>query len=201
MHFLIVINTRRAEKPDNIYYLEEKIMSLFNKTNASAMEFATALMNASVPGRNRRSENFGQSVVNDAMEAAVPASMITLEVYRKKALNKINKRNNICGNVNPRIAELGNVNITNGVSISGNLSESNLYVYIERLCDMDIAVFKRNQMFGNRNPKIEEMLEDFPYDDPNSRRKSMYADKIIRECNLEMGKATLNNLKGKFFGA
>lgn len=175
-------------------------MSLFNRTFASSMEVATSFMNTH-PRRNTRTESFGDTVMNDAREAAVPASMITLEVYRKKALNKINKRNQICGDVNPIIMELGNKNITNGVSFSGNLSESYLYAYIERLCDMDIAVFKRNQKFGNVNPKIQEMLEDFPYDEPNSRKKSMYADKVILECNKEMGMNMLYSLKDRFAGA
>lgn len=174
-------------------------MSLFKKTFASSMEVATAFMNTH-PARNRGSENFGQSFMNDAREAAVPASMITLEVYRKKALNKINKRNEICGNINPRIMELGNINITNGVSVTGNMSESYLYNYIERLCDMDIAVYKRNMKFGDTNPKIDQMLEDFPYDEPSSRKKAMYANKIILECNKDLGMNMLGNLKNRFGG-
>lgn len=171
-------------------------MSLFNRTIPSGMERATQFMN-SHPARNYRSESFGSSVMNDAREAMGPASTITLEIYRKKALSKIEKRNKICGNVNPKIMELGNVNITNGASVSGNISESYLYSYIEKLCDMDIAVFKRNQKFCDKSEKIEEMLEDFPYDEPSSRKKSMYADKVIFQCNKEMGMSMLGSIKDK----
>ncbi|MDO5382137.1 MAG: hypothetical protein Q4F06_05380 [Eubacteriales bacterium] len=52
-------------------------MSLFNRTIPSGMDVATQFMNLH-SARNRRNESFGTSVMNDAIEAVGPASMITL---------------------------------------------------------------------------------------------------------------------------
>lgn len=163
-------------------------MSLFElKNNRAEAKREWDLLHG-VVARNRRNESFGESFMADAAELAGPASDLTLNIYRKKALKMLDKRNAVCGNQNPYINELCGLDI-NGESnetVYANLNESYLFTYIANLCKVDIAIHERNMKCGNVSEKITEMYNNRPSLRAPQAVKGVYCTKIIGQCKRDM---------------
>ena len=86
-------------------------MSLFNRGGNTP---STIIINQITRSRN---ESFGDSVMKDAALAAGPAAKITNNVYRKKALKALEKRNATLGNESEYLNMLCNMNVGDNVSV------------------------------------------------------------------------------------
>lgn len=167
-------------------------MSLENKFNSPTPD--TIIIKEIV--RNPRTESFGDSFFHDVAEAIGPAANITNAIYRKKALKAIEKRNRILQNQSEYINMLSKINVGNNYSVSGNLTESNLFEYIARYCMMEIEVYKRNLTLGNFSPKIADKLQNPPSLNVGHLSRIQYCNSIILTCKLDCLKAWFQKLTG-----
>ena len=157
-------------------------MSLFDRSGNTP---STVIIREITRSRN---ESFGQSVMNDALLAAGPAAKITNNVYRKKALKAIDKRNAMLGNQSEYLNMLCNMNVGDNVSISGNMSEANFFNYITSYCQMEMLVHKRNMALGNVSPSIEEKFKNPPSPTAGHMAKIAFIRGIEAECARDMAK-------------
>ena len=166
-------------------------MSLFNRGGNTP---STIIIKEITRSRN---ESFGDSVMKDAALAAGPAAKFTSNVYRKKALKAVERRNSILESPSPYLDMLCNMNVGDNVSVSGNMEEANFFNYISSYCDMEILVQKRNMEVGNTSPVIEEMLKNPPAPNASHMTKVSYIRKIESECHKDMGTGVAGRLLDK----
>lgn len=132
-----------------------------------------------------RKESFSDHM-SDGMTAVKPAAARTTKAIMKfKAECAIKRRNKLYGNESEYVNKLCDVQLQNADNWSGNNDEAQFYIYIAQYCDMESAVYERNQYFGNTNPEIEKLLAEFPYDET----KIGYCNKVALKCNNEVLKA------------
>lgn len=165
-------------------------MSLENKFNSPTP--STIIINEVV--RNPKTESFGDSFFHDMAAAMGPAANITNSIYRKKALKAIAKRNRVYQNRSEYIDMLSKVNVGNNYSVSGNMTESNLFDYITRYCKMEIEVYKRNKALGNDSPKIVAKLQNPPDLNMGHLSRMQYCNSIILTCKIDRLKAWFKKL-------
>jgi len=165
-------------------------MSLENKFNSPTPD--TIIIKEIV--RNPRTESFGDSFFHDVAAAIGPAANITNTIYRKKALKAIEKRNRILQNQSEYINMLSRVNVGNNYSVSGNMTESNLFEYIIRYCKMEIAVHKRNMTLGNVSSEIEAKLQNPPSLNVGHLSRTQYCNSVICMCTMDRIKAGFKKL-------
>ena len=167
-------------------------MSLFNRGGNTP---STIIINQITRSRN---ESFGDSVMKDAALAAGPAAKITNNVYRKKALKALEKRNATLGNESEYLNMLCNMNVGDNVSVSGNMSEANFFNYIADYCQMEMMVAKRNMTLGNVSTTIEEKLKNPPAPNASHMTKVSFIRGIEAECAKDMAKVGMEKAKSWF---
>lgn len=167
-------------------------MSLFNRGGNTP---STIIINQITRSRN---ESFGDSFMKDAALAAGPAAKITNNVYRKKALKAIEKRNALLGNESEYLNMLCNMNVGDNVSVSGNMSEANFFNYIASYCEMEILVQKRNMTLGNVSESIEAKLKNPPAPNASHMTKVSFVRGIEAECAKDMAKVGMGKAKSWF---
>ena len=160
-------------------------MSLFNREGNTP---DTIIIREITRSRN---ESFGDSFMKDAALAAGPAAKITSNVYRKKALKAVDKRNAVLGNRSEYGEMLCNMNVGDNVSVGGNMTEANFFNYITSYCSMELLVHKRNTKLGNTSEVIEEMLKNPPSPHAGHMAKVAYIRKIEAICYKDMGGSLL----------
>lgn len=160
-------------------------MSLFNRGGNTPRTIIVREITRS------RNESFGESFMKDAALAAGPAAKITNNVYRKKALKAIEKRNAALGNESEYLNMLCNMNVGDNVSVSGNMSEANFFNYIADYCQMEMLVQKRNMTLGNVSANIEEKLKNPPAPNASHMTKVSFIRGIEAECTRDMAKVKL----------
>ena len=129
------------------------------------------------------------------MAAAMgPAANITNAIYRKKAMRAISKRNRILQNESEYITMLSRVNVGNNYSVSGNMTESNLFEYIARYCKMEIAVHRRNAALGTISRRIEAKLQNLPSLNVGHLSRIQYCNSIICMCVMDRAKERVKKL-------
>lgn len=167
-------------------------MSLFNRNGNTP---STIIIKEITRSRN---ESFGDSFMKDAALAAGPAAKITNSVYRNKALKALEKRNAILGNESEYLNMLCNMNVGDNVSVSGNMTEANLFNYIADYCQMEIMVAKRNMTLGNVSTIIEEKLKNPPAYNASHMTKVSFIRGIEAECAKDMAKVGMGKVKSWF---
>ena len=135
--------------------------------------------------RNRRTESFGDSVMNDFASAVLPAAQITSAIYRKKAIKAIEKRNHLLGYESDYIYTLCDYKAGNHITASGMAAEANFYNYIVKYCKMEIRAFRLAVKRGGLSPKLTELLENPPHPSKGHISKMFYTIRVNVMCLLE----------------
>ena len=142
--------------------------------------------------RNTRTESFGDSVMNDMSSALLPASQITSQIYRQKAIKAVEKRNRIMGYESAYIHELCNYSAGNSITAAGLTSEANFFDYIVKYCNMEIRAYKTAQKIGELSPKLMELLQNPPHPAKGHYSKVFYTIRVNAMCIIERLKGNKN---------
>ena len=140
----------------------------------------------------RKSEGFGDSVMNDFAAAALPAAQITSAIYRKKALKAVEKRNRIMGYESEYIYELCNYSAGHGLSAAGLTAEANFFDYIVKYCNMEIRAYRLALKRGSLSPKLMKLLENPPHPSVGHYSKVFYTLRVNAMCIIEQFKKQEN---------